>query len=141
MNDTALPTPAHVTWEQTELLRLLSRQPGTRYQECTPAEQANWRAWVIKILSTDCAAQVTFVKANGAQRVMRCTRNWGLIPADVAKIPTDVAKTDNASTVWAANTKPEQELHTVVVYDLEAKGWRSFRLDRLQKITLDIDLA
>jgi len=137
MNDTSIPTPDHVTWEQAELLRLLSRKPGTRYQECTPEEQANWRGWVAKILGTDAVAQVTFVKADGTQRVMRCTRCWGLIPEDVAKKMFDTTDTGTKS----AKSKSGEELHTVVVYDLDARGWRSFRMDRLQKITLEIDLA
>ena len=55
---------------------------------------------------------VTFVKKDGSERVMRCTRNFKLIPKD--QRPTDDAE--------------KEKLYDLVkCYDLEMEGWRSFK--------------
>jgi hypothetical protein len=60
---------------------------------------------------------VTFNKLDGDERVMTCTKSLDLIPE--ASHP----KTDKES-------KPG----TITVWDLNAKGWRSFRYERVTKV-------
>jgi hypothetical protein len=64
------------------------------------------------------AATVVFTKANGSIREMQCTLADSVVPKTTQK-----------------SNHPKGE--TMVVYDLEAKGWRSFRLDRLIEYTLN----
>jgi hypothetical protein len=61
---------------------------------------------------------VRFKKADGTERVMSATANLSLIPTD--KHPKGVR----------ANTPDVMK-----VYDTEAQGWRSFRVDSLIEVT------
>ena len=61
--------------------------------------------------------QVTFLKLDGHKRVMDCTKSYDIIPEE------NKPKTD----------KPGKE-GTVTVWDINAKGWRSFRYDRVQEV-------
>tara|TARA_B100000941_G_C28454266_1_gene526918 strand:+ start:578 stop:865 length:288 start_codon:yes stop_codon:yes gene_type:complete len=60
---------------------------------------------------------VTFNKLDGDERVMTCTKSNDMIPEESRP------KTD----------KPAKE-GTVTVWDLKAKGWRSFKYDRVTKV-------
>lgn len=60
---------------------------------------------------------VTFNKLDGNERVMTCTKSFDVIPK-VAHPKTDKATKDGNVTVW----------------DTNAKGWRSFRYDRITKV-------
>ena len=60
---------------------------------------------------------VTFNKLDGDQRVMSCTKSANIIPEE------SLPKT---------NKEPKQG--TVTVWDVNAKGWRSFRYDRVTKV-------
>lgn len=64
-------------------------------------------------------ATVTFNKVDGSVRVMRCTLKPELLPATPVK-----------------ESKQEKQLNLAVlaVYDLEAKGWRSFRIDSVTNV-------
>ena len=64
-------------------------------------------------------ATVTFNKVDGSVRVMRCTLKPELLPATPVK-----------------ESKQEKQLNLTVlaVYDLEAKGWRSFRIDSVTNV-------
>lgn len=62
---------------------------------------------------------VTFLKLDGDQRVMTCTKSWNYIPE--ANRPTTAKEAKNG---------------TVNVWDLNANGWRSFKYDRIQKVEL-----
>ena len=61
--------------------------------------------------------KVTFLKLDGDQRVMTCTKDLKFIPE--SKRPN--------------NTKPSKQ-GTVNVWDLTAHDWRSFRYDRVQLV-------
>ena len=65
---------------------------------------------------------VTFTKKDGTERVMECTTNSELVPA--------------SPIVEGAEPKSEKKPNEEVmpVYDLEAKGWRSFRWDSIKQI-------
>ena len=61
---------------------------------------------------------VTFNKLDGDERVMTCTKNNEHIPEE------SLSKTD----------KVVKE-GTITVWDLNAKGWRSFKYDRVTKVS------
>ena len=60
---------------------------------------------------------VTFNKLDGDERVMTCKKSFDVIPEESRP------KTDKDS-----------KAGTVTVWDLNAKGWRSFRYDRITKV-------
>lgn len=124
-------------WEKNEIVRLLKGAPGTLYQEANDNERVIMRDWVRGLLQQQ-PITVTFVKADGTDREMRCTLNHALIPTTSAPIIT--GRVDG---IVIESTKPrhapkEPDPAVVKVYDLEAKAWRSFRMDRLKKITAEL---
>ena len=60
---------------------------------------------------------VTFIKLNGDERVMTCTKSFDIIPKE------HQPKTNK-------ETKPEN----ITVWDTNANGWRSFVYDRVSKV-------
>jgi hypothetical protein len=60
---------------------------------------------------------VTFKKLDGDERVMTCTKSFDAIPEESRP------KTDK-----------EPKAGTVTVWDINAKGWRSFKYDRVTKV-------
>ena len=60
---------------------------------------------------------VTFNKLNGDERVMTCTKKLDLIPEDSRP-----------------KTEKEPPEGNVNVWDINAKGWRSFKYDRVTKV-------
>lgn len=72
------------------------------------------RTEMIKELQTGTKV-VTFTKVNGEQRVMTCTLDANLIP-DPIEIKAD------------KSPKPVNE-EVLPVWDVNANGWRSFRID------------
>lgn len=79
-----------------------------------PSEQALIEMLKARVL------KVTFLKLDGDQRIMTCTKDVNLIPE--SKRPTS-----------ARANKPG----TVNVWDLTADNWRSFRYDRVQAVEID----
>jgi hypothetical protein len=61
---------------------------------------------------------VTFNKLDGDERVMTCTKSTEIIPKE------SLPKT---------NTPPKAQ-GLVTVWDVNAKGWRSFKYDRVTKV-------
>ena len=137
----------HDTWEQNEVMRLLKSQPGTQYQESNNKERAVIRNWVRSMLQQGLVT-VEFVKADGSVRQMQCTLNSRYIP--ISTIPasdlysiennsvTLINGIDRTSTVNEDSAEPK-EATAVRVYDIEAAAWRSFRYDRLRKISATVD--
>jgi hypothetical protein len=67
---------------------------------------------------------VKFKKADGSGRVMKCTLMQSMIP----QTTKTVAETNNT-------VKERRENDSVVAaWDVEAEGWRSFRLDSIIEI-------
>lgn len=64
-------------------------------------------------------SNVTFTKKNGDERIMKCT----LMPEH---LPPAEVKESTEKTEKAVNTD------VLAVWDLEAEGWRSFRLDSVK---------
>ncbi len=124
-----------LTWEQQEVFRLLKSQPGTTYQESDESGRMIFRDWIRNLLNVT-EITVTFVKADGTVRDMRCTLDGDRIPPQppraakpARELPVDGIVRENKEV-----TKPE-ESHTQKVFDLDAGAWRSFRYDRLKKVT------
>ena len=134
------------TWEKQEVFRLLKNQPGTMYQETDEEGRTQLRSWVKQLLGNSIIT-VQFVKADGTVRDMRCTLSGAHIPpAPPQPVPTEIegsstANVDGRLTLKETKTRKEPDPGTQRVYDLDAGAWRSFRYDRLQKITAEIDFA
>ena len=124
-----------MNWERQEIFRLLKSQPGTMYQEADKTGRHIFRDWVRSLLEV-AEITVTFVKADGSLRDMRCTLDRDRIPPQP---PRELNKAPPAGTVRedraiAALIEPEEN-HTQKVFDLDAGAWRSFRYDRLKKVS------
>jgi hypothetical protein len=118
-----------LTWDQHETVRLLRGAPGTQYQEGSDADRHIIRDWVRNLLhSTE--AVVTFVKSDGTVRDMRCTLNWNSIPPDQQPKTVDLTESRQRKA-------PSED--SLRVFDLDINEWRSFRFDRLQRITATIE--
>jgi hypothetical protein len=76
---------------------------------------------------------ITFTKKDGTDRVMECTTNTNLVPLVEEKV--HYTNTDNPID-FPKVKKANDEV--MPVYDLEAKGWRSFRWDSVKQVTLKI---
>lgn len=66
---------------------------------------------------------VVFTKKDGTDRTMLCTTNHKIVPYVE---PTDIKK----------ERKVNEE--ACAVYDIEAKGWRSFRWDSIKTVRFDL---
>jgi len=124
-------------WEKDEVVRLLKGVPGTQYQEGDDQIKEQIREWVRGLLQNG-EISVTFVKADGTERDMLCTLDHSRIPVSVAKPVSTTAPVDG---IVRESRKPRKEpdLHSIRVYDLEKQEWRSFRFDRLRKVTATLD--
>jgi hypothetical protein len=77
---------------------------------------------VISVLKEN-VAEVTFTKKDGTERVMKCTLQTEFLPIQEPKQEGTVAKKVNDS--------------VVAVFDIEAEGFRSFRLDSVTKFVTE----
>jgi hypothetical protein len=124
-------------WEKDELVRLLRGVPGTQYQEGDDEVKLQIREWVRGLLQNG-EITVTFTKADGTDRDMLCTLDGSRIPVSVAKPISTTAPVDG---IVRESRKPRKEpdLHSIRVFDLEKQEWRSFRFERLRKVTATLD--
>ena len=138
-----LTAMSHKAWEQSEVVRLLKGAPGTQYQEADDANKAIIRDWVRSLLLKQ-PITVTFVKADGTDREMRCTLNSDFIPTRLETKNNFVAFSRAASVDGLdivskpTKLKKEPDPHSIRVFDLELMEWRSFRFDRLKKVTVEL---
>jgi len=65
--------------------------------------------------------EVTFTKVNGDKRVMNCTLMEEILPSN----PTEEVKKD---------TKKKVNETILSVWDVDANGWRSFRMDTVTQV-------
>jgi len=65
---------------------------------------------------------ITFTKVNGDERVMTCTLLANYIP--------------NAPTQKGALVMESKHNNTVSVWDVNANGWRSFRVENVKSISM-----
>jgi hypothetical protein len=66
---------------------------------------------------------------------MRCTLAWEKIPVD--KQPKQA--TVDGIVRESRTPKKEPDPHSLRVFDVDKQEWRSFRFDRLQKVTAELD--
>jgi hypothetical protein len=119
-------------WEKDEVMRLLKGVPGTQYQEGDDTQKSIIRDWVRSLLQKS-AITVSFIKADGTVRDMNCTLNWTLIPDD--KQPQDV----QVEKLLETKKRKQPDEHSLRVFDLDKQEWRSFRFDRLKKVTATLN--
>ena len=126
-------------WEQQEIVRLLKNAPGTQYQEADDANKHIIREWIKSLLQKS-TITVTFVKADGTDREMLCTLDSSRIPVSVAKPIVLTTSTAPVDGIVKESRKPRKEPdpHSLRVFDLEKQEWRSFRFDRLKKVTAEL---
>jgi hypothetical protein len=124
-------------WEKDEVIRLLRGAPGTQYQEADDQVKEQIREWVRGLLQNS-EVTVTFTKADGTVRDMLCTLDHSRIPVSVAKTISTTAPVDG---IVRESKKPRKEPdpHSIRVFDLEKQEWRSFRFERLRKVTTTLD--
>ena len=120
-------------WEQSETVRLLSSQPGTQYQESDETNQSIIRDWVRRLLQTT-EVEVEFVKSDGTLRVMQCTLDPSKLPVVTTTGPVDGIVTES-------KPRKQPDVHSIRVFDLEQQEWRSFRFDRLRRVTASLKFA
>ena len=75
----------------------------------------------IKTALINGTVEIEFLKADGTLRKMNATLNENVVPK--------ANKEDPLSTKAVRKVNPE----VCVIWDVDAKGWRSFRWDRLQE--------
>jgi len=124
-------------WEKDEVVRLLKGVPGTQYQEGDDQIKLQIREWVKDLLQNS-EINITFTKADGTDRDMLCTLDHSRIPVSVAKPVSTTAPVDGIVRE-SKRPKKEPDPHSLRVYDLEKQEWRSFRFDRLKRVTATLD--
>ena len=124
------------TWKQLEIMRLLKGAPGTQYQEADDDGKEQIRDWVRGLLSNS-EVKITFVKADGTDREMLCTLDGAKIPAKPVA-PTNRTGAVDGIIRESRKSRKEPDPHSIRVYDLEKQEWRSFRFDRLKKVTAEL---
>lgn len=124
-----------MSWEQQEVFRILSNKPGTTYQEADDVNRTIIRDWLRTLLQ---ATEVTveFVKADGTVREMRCTLDYNRIPDD-----RQPGRPSVDGLVKESKQRKQPDPHTLKVFDLGKGEWRSFRMDRVQKIGAEISFS
>lgn len=120
-------------WDKQETVRLLKGAPGTQYQEADDTEKSVMRDWVKSLLQQG-PITVTFTKADGTDREMLCTLDFEKIPQD--KLPKVTVQVEHMLRESKPRKQPDE--HSLRVFDLEKNEWRSFRFDRLKKITAEL---
>lgn len=78
----------------------------------------------LKNILNDDIVNVVFTKKDGTERSMKCTLRENLLPKQEIKEDTDPKK------------ERKENPDVLAVYDLEAKGWRSFRIDSVKTINV-----
>ena len=78
--------------------------------------------------------KVTFTKKDGTERVMECTTAPSLVPEE----PAHMTNTDNPIDFPVVKREKKINEDICPVYDIESKGWRSFRWDSVKQVTLTI---
>jgi hypothetical protein len=111
-----------MNFEQSQIRRELTDDPGNYYCSATEPERAIMRDWV-KDLLKEREVTVDFEKATGELRSMKCTLNQDL----------------GAKYTVKENTTPKKpNLDVCVVWDINQSAWRSFRWDRIKRIQVEL---
>ena len=76
------------------------------------------RKWLIGLLESE-IVEITFIKKDGTDRVMKCTLQEDYLPETVG-------------------SDKERNNEVLAVFDIENEGWRSFRWDSVKQISFSI---
>jgi hypothetical protein len=82
-----------------------------------------FRDWIKQLLQNSPKVTVTFTKADGTERVMNCTLDPDVLPKQEITEGKEPRKVN-----------PE----VLPVYDIEAKGWRSFRVKSVSEVSFSV---
>jgi hypothetical protein len=96
---------------------ILSDRPGNYYATANDQERQIFRDWLTSALTRE-EVTVDFEKVNGEFRSMTCTLQESQLPPAVNK-----------------TTQKKVNPEVCVVWDCNQKAWRSFRWDRIKRIT------
>ena len=94
------------------------------HKEFETEEAKNW----LRTLLKEREVVVTFAKVNGDERVMTCTLQEGIIP-----------KPDKTDVLSYKKGRDIQSDKVCNVWDVNAKGWRSFRWANVKKIDFSLE--
>ena len=86
-------------------------------------DEASWRNEFLKSNLQTAILNIAFIKKDGSHRDLRCTLRPDLLPA----------QTDLEEAVQKKTPNPD----ILAVWDLENKGWRSFRYDSIIGFSLE----
>ena len=89
----------------------------TWYSTANEEERKTFREWLLGVLRMHENVEITFAKADGTIREMKCTLKEGIVPA-VASPKTS----DTLCTVWAN----------------DVTAWRSFKFENVKKINFTL---
>lgn len=92
----------------------------------TDKDWTKFTEWLKGMLQVNEQVTVTFNKKDGSERVMRCTLNPKLLPKVEVK----------EGSVKSERKKSEDVL---AIYDLDAKGWRSFTIKAVTKVNFTLE--
>lgn len=90
---------------------------NTWYSTADDDERATFRSWLLGVLKMHNPVEVTFTKADGSIREMKCTLKEGIAP-----------------TV----EDPKTSDFLCVVWDVEVNQWRSFKFENIKQINFTI---
>ena len=79
------------------------------------------RKWIVDMLKVG-PVRITFTKKDGTERIMNCT------------LKSELTETYEKKTDKVKDPNPD----ICPVYDLDAKGWRSFRYDSVKTVEFDL---
>lgn len=99
-------------------MKYMKNQDNTFYNTEPDLEKSKFRLWLLDTLKSH-TVYVTFKKADDSLREMKCT----LVESIVPKV----------------EGKENHELCTV--WDLEKDAWRSFKFEKVTKISIDVDIT
>ena len=97
------------------------------HKEFDTVESKEW----LRTLLREQNVVVTFAKVNGDERVMTCTLKEESIPEEHRP------KLKDTHPFWLREEPKEDK--TCTVYDVNAKGWRSFRWANVKKIDFSLE--
>jgi hypothetical protein len=86
-------------------------------------ESQEFRDWMESLLKEEYPITVTFVKSDGTDRTMRCTKHLGSIPEE--KHPS--------------GNKQIKEGTAIRVFDLDKQEWRSFKPSSIKQIQFTLE--
>jgi hypothetical protein len=111
-------------FEQSQMWRELTDDPGNYYCQVSNSERELFKKWMRGLLQ-EREVVVDFVKADGEFRSMKCTLSEDLGAKYVVIENQDRPK-----------KKPNPEV--CVVWDCNQNAWRSFRWDRIKKVSFNL---